>query len=92
MFETVMLLVSSGLCVWSLVNVTMAWRFHTKAKQLVAECRTTAEQCKTAVTRSDELQSELKRVSERSKELHADAVRLLAEADQVASQARDGSE
>ena len=92
MFEIIMLLVSSGLCVWSLVNVTMALRFHRKAKQLLAECRATVEQCKTAVTRSDELQSELKRVSARSKELHADAVRLLAEADQVASQARADEE
>ncbi len=87
-----MLLVSSGLCIWSLVNVTMAWRLHRKAKQMLAECRATVEQCKTAVTRSDDLQAELKRVSERSKELHTDAIRLLAEADQVASQARDDSE
>jgi biopolymer transport protein ExbB/TolQ len=95
-YEVLMLSVSVGLCVWSLVNVAVAVRFHRKAKELLADCRAAVDHSKRVADEvervsaaSDDLRAELERATARSKELHADAVRLLAEADQIARQARD---
>lgn len=77
-----MLSVSVGLCVWSMVIWVSARRIQRKTSQVLADARA-------AVDRSAELLADLKRHAERSEELHEDSIRLLAEADQLASRARD---
>ena len=80
--EVLLLVVSVGFCVASLVMLAGAWRLHKRAGKVLVEARA-------ALDESKRIHTEITRINDHSTRLHTDAVRLLAEADQLAADTRE---